>query len=111
AVSDIRLVRSELEDLIRPALTESVALVRESLRSAGVESSDVNQVVLAGGSSSIPLVAELLSAELRVPVIADADPASCAASGAAALALDARDSHVPAAATAVIPAEPSRKPA
>ncbi|KIM17162.1 hypothetical protein QV65_07720, partial [Rhodococcus erythropolis] len=78
AVSDIRLVRSELEDLIRPALTESVALVRESLRSAGVESSDVNQVVLAGGSSSIPLVAELLSAELRVPVIADADPASCA---------------------------------
>ena len=111
ALSDIRLVRSELEDLIRPALTESVALVRESLRSAGVESSDVNQVVLAGGSSSIPLVAELLSAELRVPVIADADPASCAASGAAALALDARDSHVPAAATAVIPVEPSRKPA
>lgn len=111
AVSDVRLVRSELEDLIRPALTESVALVRESLRSAGVESSDVNQVVLAGGSSSIPLVAELLSAELRVPVIADADPASCAASGAATLALDARDSQVPAAATTVIPAEPSRKPA
>lgn len=109
AVSDVRLVRSELEDLIRPALTESVALVRESLRSAGVESSDVNQVVLAGGSSSIPLVAELLSAELRVPVIADADPASCAASGAATLATEL--TATTALAVPVVPAEPTRKPA
>ncbi|MGG7102273.1 Hsp70 family protein [Rhodococcus sp. 24CO] len=80
---NLRLVRSELEDLLRPAITRSVALVHEAIRSAGVESNDVSHVVLAGGSSSIPLVAELLSSELRVPMIAAPDPRSCAAAGAA----------------------------
>ena len=80
---NLRLVRSELEDLLRPAITRSVALVHEAMRSAGVESNDVSHVVLAGGSSSIPLVAELLSSELRVPMIAAPDPGSCAAAGAA----------------------------
>ncbi|MDV6266517.1 Hsp70 family protein [Rhodococcus globerulus] len=80
---NLRLVRSELEDLLRPAITRSVALVHEAMRSAGVESNDVSHVVLAGGSSSIPLVAELLSSELRVPMIAAPDPRSCAAAGAA----------------------------
>lgn len=85
---NLRLVRSELEDLLRPAITRSVALVHEAIRSAGVESNDISHVVLAGGSSSIPLVAELLSSELRVPMIAAPDPRSCAAAGAAARATE-----------------------
>ncbi|MDI9915093.1 Hsp70 family protein [Rhodococcus sp. IEGM 1379] len=106
---DIRLVRSELEDLIRPALTESVALVRESLRCAGVESSDINHVVLAGGSSAIPLVAELLSSELRVPLIAAADPGSCAAVGAAIIAVELLSATKTAATR--VPLLPVRNPA
>ncbi|MGC0365712.1 molecular chaperone HscA [Rhodococcus sp. 27YEA15] len=85
--SNVRLVRSELEDLFRPSLTESVALVEETLRTVGVESGDVDRVVLVGGSSAIPLVAEMLSTQLRVPVTADVDPASRAASGAATTAV------------------------
>lgn len=86
--TDVRLVRSELEDLIREPLQDSVTLVRESIHAAGLESSDVTQVVLTGGSAAIPLVAELLSAELRVPVVAAERPGHTAALGAALLAAD-----------------------
>ncbi|WP_027501620.1 Hsp70 family protein [Rhodococcus sp. UNC363MFTsu5.1] len=84
--SDVRLVRAELEDLIREPLADSLELVRETLRNAGVDLSDVSQVLLIGGSSAMPLVAELLSAELRLPVIADAHPERTAAHGAAIIA-------------------------
>jgi len=87
-VADVRLVRSELEDLIRPALTGSLELVREALRSAEIEVSDVGCVLLAGGGGAIPLVAELVSSELGLAVVAAADPALTAALGAAHLAVD-----------------------
>ncbi|MGW4479479.1 Hsp70 family protein [Rhodococcus triatomae] len=80
---DVRLVREELEDLIREPLADSVNVVHEAVRGAGLELSDIGSVLLVGGSSAVPLVAELLSSTLRLPVVADVDPASTAASGAA----------------------------
>ncbi|WP_249353312.1 Hsp70 family protein [Rhodococcus sp. Q] len=85
---DVRLVREELEDLLREPLADSVNLVHEAVRGAGLDMSDIGSILLVGGSSSIPLVAELLSSTLRVPVVADADPAATAASGAALLAAE-----------------------
>ncbi|QCQ92538.1 Hsp70 family protein [Rhodococcus sp. SGAir0479] len=93
--TDVRLVRSELEDLIREPLTKSLELVREALRAAEIESSDVTAVLLAGGGGAIPLVAELVSSELGLTVVAAPEPARTAALGAARLAAD-----VPAAAAA-----------
>ncbi|MGW6378462.1 Hsp70 family protein [Rhodococcus sp. NPDC055112] len=109
--SDVRLVRAELEDLIREPLADSVELVRETLRNAGVDLSDVGQVLLIGGSSAMPLVAELLSAELRLPVIADAHPERTAAQGAALIAATEGAHTVPlgvapAAATTVVEVAP-----
>ncbi len=86
--ADVRLVRSELEDLIRPGLVNSLELVREALRSAEIEMSDAGCVLLAGGGGAIPLVAELVSSELGLTVVAAPDPALTAASGAAHLAVD-----------------------
>ncbi|WP_433526898.1 Hsp70 family protein [Nocardia pseudovaccinii] len=83
---DVRLVRSELEDLIREQVVESAGLVREALRTNDIDAGDVRAVVLAGGSSATPLVAEVLSAELHVPVIAEPDPGLTSANGAALLA-------------------------
>lgn len=83
---DVRLVRSELEDLIREQVVESAGLVREALRTNEIDAGDVRAVVLAGGASATPLVAEVLSAELHVPVIAEPDPGLTSANGAALLA-------------------------
>ncbi|WP_433633932.1 Hsp70 family protein [Nocardia sp. CA-120079] len=83
---DVRFVRSELEDLIREQVVESAGLVREALRTNDIDAGDVQAVVLAGGASATPLVAEVLSAELHVPVIAEPDPGLTSANGAALLA-------------------------
>ncbi|MDX5311730.1 MAG: Hsp70 family protein, partial [Rhodococcus sp. (in: high G+C Gram-positive bacteria)] len=80
---DVRLVRDEFEELARGPLQASTALVHEALRGAGVEPSDVGRVLLTGGGGAIPLVAELLSAELGVAVVAGPHPAHTAALGAA----------------------------
>ena len=85
--SQVRLVRSEFEDMIRPQVAETVEALRRALRSAGVESSNLDAVLLVGGSSRVPLVAQLVSAELGRPVAVDADPQAAIALGAALSAL------------------------
>jgi hypothetical protein len=61
--------------------------------SAGVEPSSLRSVLLVGGSSRIPLVAQLVGAALGVPVAVDANPKYAVASGAA---LDAAGALPPA---------------
>ena len=87
--TEVRVTRSEFEDMIRPSLTQSVAALRRTLRAAGVEADDVHAVLLVGGSSRIPLVAELVSAELGRPIAVDAHPKHGVALGAAMIAAGA----------------------
>jgi molecular chaperone DnaK len=62
--TDVRLARVEFESLIRPTLATTIAALRRALRTAGIEAGDLASVVLAGGSSRIPLVAQMLTDEL-----------------------------------------------
>ncbi|WP_247596202.1 MULTISPECIES: Hsp70 family protein [unclassified Rhodococcus (in: high G+C Gram-positive bacteria)] len=84
--TETRLVRGELEDLIRRPVLDSIELIRDVLHTSGLDVSDVTQVLLIGGSSSIPLVAELVSSHLRVPVVTSPHPDRIPAIGAALLA-------------------------
>ncbi|MBA3339296.1 MAG: Hsp70 family protein [Geodermatophilaceae bacterium] len=79
----VRLTRAEFEDLIRPALDETVNATRRALRSAEVTPEELSAVVLVGGSSRIPLIAELLSGTLHTPVASDTHPKHDIAMGAA----------------------------
>lgn len=85
--SQVRLVRAEFEDMIRPQLTQTVQAMRRALQSAQVDPQDLDTVLLVGGSSRVPLVAQLVSAELGRPVAVDADPKAAIALGAAVCAL------------------------
>ena len=87
--SQVRLVRAEFEDMIRVRVAETVESLRRALRSADVGSQDLDVVLLVGGSSRVPLVAQLVSAELGRPVAVDADPKAAIALGAALSALPA----------------------
>ncbi|MET8652428.1 Hsp70 family protein [Nocardia aurea] len=84
----IRLVRDELEELLRAPLLVSLDLIRDAVHRAGLGIGDIGRVLLTGGGSSIPLVAELISTEFGLPVVAAPDPAQTSARGAAALATD-----------------------
>jgi actin-like ATPase involved in cell morphogenesis len=92
--SQVSLTRAEFEDLIRPQITETVDALRGTLASAGVVSADLNAVLLVGGSSRIPLVAETLTAEFGCPVAVDADPQAAIALGAALSGLPAGSPNI-----------------
>ncbi len=81
--TDVRLTRSEFESMIRPSLSDSIGAIRRALASAGVEPADIKTVLLAGGSSRIPLVSQIVGAELGRPVAVDAHPKHAVALGAA----------------------------
>jgi len=84
--TEVRLTRSEFEAMVRPTLAETVAALRRALRSADVSPDQVHTVLLVGGSSRIPLIAQLVSAELERPVAVDAHPKHAIALGAALMA-------------------------
>jgi actin-like ATPase involved in cell morphogenesis len=86
--SQIRLTRDEFETLIRPALDETIGALRRALRSAALEPEQVERVLLVGGSSRIPLVAQLLAATIGRPVAVDAHPKHAIATGAALSAME-----------------------
>jgi molecular chaperone DnaK len=87
ARGSVRLHRGEFEGLIRPQIEETVSALRRAVSSAGLAPEQLTAVLLVGGSSRIPLVAQLVSEQLGRPVAVDADPKNAIAKGAA-LSLD-----------------------
>ncbi|WP_170297345.1 Hsp70 family protein [Georgenia thermotolerans] len=81
--TQVRLVRAEFEGLIEGPVRESVETLRHALSVAEVDPGELSAVLLVGGSSRVPLVAELVSAELGRPVAVDADPKASICLGAA----------------------------
>ncbi len=84
--TEVRLTRAELEAMVRPALRSTVEALKRAIRSAGVTPEQLHSVLLVGGSSRMPIVAQLVGAELGRPVAVDAHPKHAVALGAAWLA-------------------------
>ncbi|MEV6490646.1 Hsp70 family protein, partial [Actinoplanes sp. NPDC051633] len=103
----VRLNRSEFEAMISPALSETVAAMRRALRSAGIAPTDLRSILLAGGSSRIPLVSELLSTEFGRPLVLDANPEHSIALGAAMAARDGGGMQSPSRPFPAPPVEPA----
>jgi molecular chaperone DnaK len=79
----VRLTRAELEEMIRPDLDRTIEAMHRALDSAEVSAAGLDAILLIGGSSRIPLVSQLISAEFgRAPAI-DTDPKVAVAMGAA----------------------------
>src|SRR5580693_8387660 len=83
--TEVRLTRGEFEKMIRPAIDVTIASLRRALQSAQIDPSQLHTVLLVGGSSRIPMVAHLVSAELGCPTSVDAHPKHAVALGAAAV--------------------------
>ncbi|MEV6598541.1 Hsp70 family protein [Actinoplanes sp. NPDC051346] len=84
--TEVRLTRAEFEAMVRPALHGSVEALQRALRSADCTPDQVHSVLLVGGSSRMPIVAQLVGSELGRPVVVDAHPKHSVALGAAWLA-------------------------
>ena len=79
----VRVSRTEFEEMIEPALHQTVDVLGEVLDAAGIGTDELDGVLLIGGSSRIPLVARVIGREFGCPVTVDADPTSIVARGAA----------------------------
>ncbi|MFC7529173.1 Hsp70 family protein [Actinoplanes sp. GCM10030250] len=111
-VTEVRLTRSELEAMVRPALYGSVEALTRAIRSADCTPDQLHSILLVGGSSRMPIVAQMVSSEFGRPVAVDAHPKHAVALGAAWLAVGAKASTTPATgrATLPLPAAPTTVP-
>jgi Fe-S protein assembly chaperone HscA len=56
----VRITRVQFEDMIRPVIDRTLTPCRQALADAGLNTSEVDEVVLVGGSTRIPLVRRLV---------------------------------------------------
>jgi molecular chaperone DnaK len=82
AQAEVRLTRGEFEAMIRPLLAQSIDALQAALQAAQVQPSDVDTVLLVGGSSRIPLVSQLVQSSLGRPVAIDVHTKHAVALGA-----------------------------
>src|SRR6056297_672383 len=101
--TSVRMTRAEFEAAVRPRLADSLAVFDRVAASAGAGWEDISAVLLVGGSSNIPVVAQLVGEHTGRPVLTATSPHLAIASGTATVA----------AATAAVaaPAAPSVAPA
>jgi hypothetical protein len=81
--TDVRLTREEFESMIRPRIRETILALDRATRSAGLEFGGLDRILLVGGSSRIPLVAEMVRQATERPIALDAHPKHTMALGAA----------------------------
>lgn len=88
----VRFTRSEFEELIEGGIDRTMEALAQALETAGVEDGDLEAILLTGGSSRIPRIAELVSERFDRPIAIDADPKAIVALGAARALADT-DKH------------------
>ncbi len=80
---DLELSRDEYEAMIIPFIEETLGAVHAALESAGLTSSQVDEVLLVGGATRTPLVRRRLVEAFGREPRGEVDPDLCVAMGAA----------------------------
>jgi Fe-S protein assembly chaperone HscA len=78
-----RITRMEFEDLIRPIVNRTLGPCRQALADAGLLASQIDEVVLVGGSTRIPLVWRLVTESFGRTPHSELNPDEVVALGAA----------------------------
>jgi len=83
---EMELSREEYERLIRPLAESTLASVTKAMQDAGMKPSDLDAILLVGGSTRTPLVCHLLKEASGLTPRQDVHPDLCVALGAGVLA-------------------------
>lgn len=83
AGATVRLTRSEFEGMIEAGIARTIDVLADAFDSTAVDIDDVEAILLTGGSSRIPRVAQMLSERFDRPIAVDADPKAIVSLGAA----------------------------
>ena len=80
---DINLSKAKFEDLCRDLFDSTLEPVRKALKDANLKASDIDEVILVGGSTRIPYIQELVKKELGKEPNKSVNPDEVVAMGAA----------------------------
>ena len=80
---EVTLSRAKFEDLIRDLVDSTLEPVRKAMKDAKLKDSDIDKVILVGGSTRIPCVQELIKKELGKEPHKGVNPDEVVAMGAA----------------------------
>ena len=77
------LTRAKFESMISDLIESTLVCTRNALKDAGLNKSEIANVVLVGGSTRVPAVVDALSKEIPVTPFKGINPDECVAIGAA----------------------------
>ena len=80
---EYNLTRAKFESMIADLVEETLVCTRNALKDAGLNKSEISNVVLVGGSTRVPCVVEALAKEIPVTPFKGINPDECVAIGAA----------------------------
>ncbi len=80
---DINLTKAKFEDLCRDLFDSTLEPVRKALKDAKLKASDIDEVILVGGSTRIPYIQELVKKEIGKEPNKSVNPDEVVAMGAA----------------------------
>lgn len=82
-VTTVRVTRREFEELATPLVARTVAVVEQALSYANTPAASLRSILLVGGASRMPLVAERLAQRFPAPLALDSHPKFAVSLGAA----------------------------
>jgi molecular chaperone DnaK (HSP70) len=83
---ELEIEREEYEDMIRPLVEQTLEHMSKALADAGKGPSDLDAILLVGGSTRTPLVARMIQERTGLPPREEIHPDLCVALGAGVMA-------------------------
>jgi len=80
---EMKMTRAEFEKMIKPLLDKTLEPVKKALADSKLSSSDLNEILLVGGSTRIPAVKTMIEKELNKKVNSSINPDEVVSIGAA----------------------------
>ena len=81
--TQVPIVRADLERAIEARLAAGVELIASTIEGAGLAIADVHVALLVGGSSRLPLLTQMITERIGLPIMADPLPELTVSLGAA----------------------------
>ncbi len=81
--TSLKITRTEFEELATPLVEETLACCQRAIQDAGIAMDEIDDIVLVGGSTRIPLVRQMLANLTKKTPQTDIDPDQAIAIGAA----------------------------
>ncbi len=81
--TEIEISRSDLNPLVEGLIAKTIQLCHQAINDARISTEDIAKVVLVGGPTHMPVIRDMISAELNLPLDFSIDPMTVVARGAA----------------------------